>query len=286
MITITQQNKTGFPGLDQALPSNSLVENVLPTIYESGGTFSVNLVFAYVPDSELDIVTDIALSNLSTLSGIEGVTVTLVNSHTINFSGSVDNVFTDAYYRFLMPDNTIKVLPANTEEFYLALIEYSPPVIKRKTFTYSLPCTISYIGAGGAEGGGGGGGGGATGRTINLTISDAASTLDALNNSTNSTSSVITATSDSYDAEQYSQVSEQYHAYYTTVATINATEIISASDAISLPSPAVIITIIEAPEVPSIPSQINTTISVTQDVVWNYNIAVQQFRSALAEGVI
>jgi hypothetical protein len=277
MITITQQNKTGFPGLDQALPSNSLVENVLPTIYESGGTFSVNLVFAYIPDSELDTVTDIALSNLSTLSGIEGVTVTLVNSHTINFSGSVDNIFTDAYYRFLMPDNTIKVLPANTEEFYLALIEYSPPVIKRKTFTYSLPCTISYIGAGGGEGGG------ATGRIINLTLSDTASTLDTLNNSTNSTSSVITATSDSYDAEQYSQISEQYHAYYSTAATINATEIISANDALALPSPAVIITIIEAP---SIPSQINTTISVTQDVAWNYNIAVQQFRSVLAEGVI
>lgn len=280
MITITQQNKTGFPGLDQALPSNSLVENVLPTVYELGGTFSVDLVFAYTPDSELDTVTDIALSNLTTSSGIEGVTVTLVNSHTINFSGSVANIFTDAYYRFLMPDNTIKVLPANTEEFYLALIEYSPPVIKRKAFTYILPCTITYIGAGGT------GGGGTTGSIINISISDSISILNTLSNGISNgsiPSSVVTATADSYDAEQYFQVSEQYHSYYSSTVSVNVNEIITTDDAIALPSPPTTIAI-EAP--PSIPSQINTTINVIQDVAWNYNIAVQQFRSVLAKGVI
>jgi hypothetical protein len=186
MITITQQNAIGFPGLFQNNPEDPTVQTTLPTVYEFGDMFSIELLFGYTPEDEEDTITGVTIDSV-TLSntGVPGVTVAKLNDQTIRFTGIANDVFTDSYYRFLMPDNTLKILPQDTTEPFLALVEYKPPLLKRKTYTYTLACEITYIGA-------------------------------------------------------------------------------------------------TAPA----PTQINTTIAVTQDVVWNYNIAVAQFRAVLAKGVI
>jgi hypothetical protein len=190
-INITQSNLVGFPGLSQNNPADPLVQTILPSIYEYGSTFSIDVNFAYVPTGEEDPYIDIELDYISVttnLSATSTLTVQQVGPKVLRISGRAIDIFTDAFYQFIMPDNSLKILPPTTSEFFLALVRYSPPGLKRKTVTH----------------------------TINYDVTYTPNPSDPL-----------------------------------------ATEV-----------------------------TINNTTAFTQDVVWNYNIAVQQFNTVLAKGVI
>lgn len=193
-INITLSNPVGFPGLTQNDPSNPLVQTILPPVYEYGNTFSIDANFTYVPTGEEDPYIDIELDYISvstTLSATSTLTVQQIGPKSLRISGRAIDIFTDAFYQFIMPDNSLKILPPDTTELFLALVRYSPPGVKRKTVTHTVNYDLTYI----PNPSGGGGGGG-----TELTI--------------------------------------------------------------------------------------NSTTAFTQDIVWNYNIAVQQFNAVLAKGVI
>lgn len=190
-INITLSNPVGFPGLAQNDPSNPLVQTILPSVYEYGNIFSIDANFTYVPTGEEDPYIDIELDYISvstTLSATSTLTVQQVGPKSLRISGRAIDIFTDAFYQFIMPDNSLKILPPDTTEFFLALVRYSPPGIKRKTVTHTVNYDITY----------------------QPNPSDPLATGQTINNTT----------------------------------------------------------------------------AFTQDIVWNYNIAVQQFNAVLAKGVI
>ena len=193
-INITLTNPVGFPGLSQNNPPNPLVQTILPSVYEYGNSFSIDANFSYVPTGEEDPYIDIELDYISVstdLSAASTLAVEQVGPKSLRISGRAIDVFMDAFYQFLMPDNTLKILPADTTESFLALVRYSPPGLKRKTVTHTVNYDITY-----------------------------------------------------------------------------------------LPNPS------PPSGSPGAELTINNTTAFTQDIVWNYNIAVQQFRTVLAKGVI
>lgn len=194
-INITLTNLVGFPGLSQNDPSNPLVQTILPSIYEYGNTFSIDANFTYVPTGEEDPYIDIELDYINVITNLSltsTLTVEQIGLKSLRISGRAIDIFTDAFYQFIMPDNSLKILPPDTKEFFLALVRYSPPGVKRKTVTHSINYDVTYKPNTSPVGGG---------------------------------------------------------------------------------TPATELTI-------------NNTTAFTQDVVWNYNIAVQQFNTVLAKGVI
>lgn len=147
-INITLTNPVGFPGLSQNDPSNPLVQTILPSVYEYGNTFSIDANFSYVPTGEEDPYIDIELDYISVstnLSAASILTVQQVGPKSLRISGKAIDVFMDAFYQFLMPDNTLKILPADTKEFFLALVRYNPPSLKRKTVTHIVNYDITYV---------------------------------------------------------------------------------------------------------------------------------------------
>lgn len=148
MINISLTNAIGFPGLSQNNPANPLVQTILPSIYEYGNSFSIDAVFTYVPETmsegSEDPYSDIELTYKGYTTEIDTV-VSQINTKTFRISGRAIDVFLDAFYQFLMPDNTLKILPADTTETFLALTRYNPPSIKRKTVTHTINYDLKYI---------------------------------------------------------------------------------------------------------------------------------------------
>lgn len=155
-VTITQVNPVGFPaGLPSDISSDPELQTTLKSVFEYGDDFSVDLQYAYIPaegessesgeSTTEDPVTDIELSELTFSGNPNGVKAELINPKLIRISGKAIDVFLDAFYQFLMPDNTLKVLPANTQEKFLALVRYEPPSITVKSFNYSLNYKLTYI---------------------------------------------------------------------------------------------------------------------------------------------
>jgi len=67
-----------------------------------------------------------------------GMTFTKINDSTVRLDGSVINVFTDQFYKFVLPDLTTPILPFNTETEFLSLIEYNMPANNNILFDYEF----------------------------------------------------------------------------------------------------------------------------------------------------
>ena len=123
----------------------------LPTIY-AGTTYSIDLQFTvkyYDPiDPRVLLGTSLANNVTTTFNFAQfGMSATKINASTYRISGLYSNAFPDEYYRFKMKDNTLSVLPANTTEDFLALVEYNMPqpvtTMKEMLFNVSAPATFN-----------------------------------------------------------------------------------------------------------------------------------------------
>lgn len=142
-LNITKSSESGFPDVYEADALDLQLK--IKAVYEYGGPFSLNLTIAPTPvqGSAASTVTTTLISFTSTL---DGTNVVQNGGNSFTLSGSAVNVFNDAYYQFIMPDKTLKILKADTTEEYLSLIRWEPPSVKMLTATHSITYLVTPIG--------------------------------------------------------------------------------------------------------------------------------------------
>jgi hypothetical protein len=115
-------------------------DNYLPTVFEAI-PYSIDLNFQ-------GLYTDLAnpgffrqLPATNVITDFDWNSVGLVyeklDSANIRISGSVQRMFPDQYYKFVVPDTTLQILPATTHVPYLSLVEYNMPNPNTVEKTYS-----------------------------------------------------------------------------------------------------------------------------------------------------
>ena len=150
MLRITQSNLSGLGSIGQSYfndVTGTEIPYYIPTVYE-GGAFSVDITFegkytsgtgagatfTYLPATSVSVTTNISVFGLS---------FTKPSAHVVRITGPYSNVFTNTYYRFVMPDLSLKVLPPNTTETFLALEKYQMPsptyILKDISFSVTIP---------------------------------------------------------------------------------------------------------------------------------------------------
>jgi hypothetical protein len=152
-VIAVQSNQSGFTGVSPdpianitdpeggALPEPGTL--YIPTIYD-GTTYSVDIQFSvrYFDPLGTLLGTLIASNVTSTFDFTQyGMTAVKLNPSTYRISGAFSNAFPDEYYRFKMKNGTLQVLPANTTEDFLALVEYNMP--QPVTIRIEIPFSIT-----------------------------------------------------------------------------------------------------------------------------------------------
>jgi hypothetical protein len=132
MLRITQSNLTGnFIGQSYFNDATELqLPYYIPTVYE-GASFSLNITFegAYSSGGVTPTNTYAAATAVSVTTDISafGLSFTKPSVNVVRITGPYSNVFINTYYRFVMPDLSLKVLPPDTTETFLALERYQMP---------------------------------------------------------------------------------------------------------------------------------------------------------------
>lgn len=134
-LSITKSNEVGFPDVYEY--NDVITPYTIKSVYEGGGVFSVDITFSGISPA----VTTVSL--ISFESTLEGTNVTQVTPDTFRLSGNALNVFTDAYYQFIMPDKTLKILRADTTEEYLSLVRWEPPSVKIFNAVHSITYLVT-----------------------------------------------------------------------------------------------------------------------------------------------
>ena len=112
---LTNDGETGAP------------PNFLPTIY-GGQTISIDIGFAI----HYPIMPEGTSSNPATSVtalydfAAHGMNVTS-SGNTVTLSGTFSSVFDNEYYEFVLDDNTLEILPPDTEDPFKALVRYEMP---------------------------------------------------------------------------------------------------------------------------------------------------------------
>lgn len=153
MIRITQSNLSGFssvPGDELDTVSPPIPDTYLPTVYEAT-TFSIDLKFEGKYLDTTDPLADPpvytyqdATNNTSTYDWASlGLTYTKLTNSTCRISGLHLNPFPDQYYRFVLPDLSLAVLPGNTTTEFYSLEKYQMPspvsIMKSMTINVTIP---------------------------------------------------------------------------------------------------------------------------------------------------
>jgi hypothetical protein len=116
----------------------------LPGAYEATPFFAI-IEFS-LQETVIDPITLDEVVTITTASSVTsdfdfnsyGITYTDINDSTIRLDGPILNVFPDQFYRFVLPDLSTPVLPFNTEEEFLSLIEYQKPSANSTLFQYTF----------------------------------------------------------------------------------------------------------------------------------------------------
>jgi len=147
MLRITQSNLSGsFIGQSYFNDATELqLPYYIPTVYE-GGAFSVDITFegAYATGTPPTYTYAAATAvSVTTDMSAFGLTFTKPSANVVRITGPYSNVFPNTYYRFVMPDLSLKVLPPNTTETFLALERYKMPsptyTMKDIAFSVTIP---------------------------------------------------------------------------------------------------------------------------------------------------
>lgn len=140
----------GFPGIVETTndPEGGSVAppNRIKAVYEYGGVFSVELKFIeYSVDPMLltSIESPVVISAFTFTPYDSGVKCEKLSDDTLKISGDLGIIFTDSVYNFIMPDRTIKTLPANTSEQFLTITSWTPPNEKVRDIAHQLSVTYT-----------------------------------------------------------------------------------------------------------------------------------------------
>ena len=144
-IRVTKSNESGFatpPGDEYAGVDPLQLQYYLQSAYE-GSAFSVDLTLegAYT-DPATELVTYQPATNVTFATQTSGITLTKLNANTVRVTGPYANPFPNTFYRFKMADYSVKILPSNTTEKWLGLVEYFPPSPTFIEKTFDLTVTI------------------------------------------------------------------------------------------------------------------------------------------------
>lgn len=149
-LKFTKQNESGFPGIVETTNDpeggSSAPPSRIKAVYEYGNSFSIELKFVEYsidPATQLPIELPVVISDITFNPYTTGITCIKMSDDVLKISGKLDAIFTDALYKFVMPDRTTKILPANTTEEYLTLASWSPPSEKRKDISHALSLTYT-----------------------------------------------------------------------------------------------------------------------------------------------
>jgi hypothetical protein len=146
-IRVTQSNEIGIPsapaGDQYGSEDEAQLQFYLKSVYE-GTIFSVDLTFegVYI-DSMTEEKTYLPATNVTFTAPSTGIVVTKLSNSSVRVAGPYSNPFPNTFYRFKMADYTTKILPANTTEDWIALVEYNPPSPTYIEKTFDLAVTIS-----------------------------------------------------------------------------------------------------------------------------------------------
>jgi hypothetical protein len=155
MIRITQSNLSGFgsvSGDELNLVSPPIADTYLPTVYEAA-SFSIDLLFegGYDDgDGDGDYPLDddwifLPATNITTSFNWSafGLTFTKLSDSTCRISGSHLNPFPNQYYRFVLPDMSLQVLPGDTPTEFYSLEKYQMPspvsIMRSMTISVTIP---------------------------------------------------------------------------------------------------------------------------------------------------
>jgi len=152
-IKITQSNLTGFSAVsgDELNflidgETGAVPDTYIPTVYEAI-PFSIDLYFqGKYPSVEDPLVFTYAdaTNNTSTFNWASlGLTYTKLTASTCRISGSHQNPFPDQFYRFVLPDLSLEVLPGDTTKEFYSIEKYQMPspvsVMKSMTINVTIP---------------------------------------------------------------------------------------------------------------------------------------------------
>lgn len=143
-IRITKSNQSGFssvPG-DETNEVEDL-NNYLPTVLEET-TFSIDLTFDGKYSDGVSGFTYLpATNNTSSFGwGAIGLTYTKISASVARISGPITSPFTNQYYRFVLPDLSLQVLPKDTTTPFFSLEKYQMPSPVSIMKTYTINVTI------------------------------------------------------------------------------------------------------------------------------------------------
>lgn len=137
-VKIATANITGYGGVspdprDQVIETGSAADQAkyIPSLYE-GETTSIDVIFTVEYTDEAGTVLGTSnASNVSTTFNFTqyGMTATKVNNYTLRIAGTYSNAFSDQYYRFVLDDMSLVLLPPTTTVKFKALVEYNKPNI-------------------------------------------------------------------------------------------------------------------------------------------------------------
>jgi hypothetical protein len=155
LLSVTAGNPIGFPvpainPPDPPAEGETIVIPIPDDVYEVD-SFSFDLTYQlYTQEIAGETITQTNVNTeiefISYSSGeITGLSAIKIDDQTIRISGAISDAFNDAFYRFVMPDYSVKTLPASTTEEYLALIEWSIPSIRIKDFTHTVICKVTNL---------------------------------------------------------------------------------------------------------------------------------------------
>jgi len=148
-VTINKSNATGFVTVspdpadiltdDGATPAPNLY---LPTIY-GGQTISIdigfNIVYPIMPGDTLS--TPVPATSVTALYNFaaKGINVTYLGN-VVRLSGTFSSTFAGEYYEFVLNDNTLQALPADTTQDFKALVRYKMPnsITQNNQYAFSV----------------------------------------------------------------------------------------------------------------------------------------------------
>ena len=143
-VRITKSNLSGFssvPGDETSTITD--LNNYLPTVLEEI-TFSIDLTFDGKYSDGLDGFTySAATNNTSSFDWASiGLTYTKISGNVARISGPITSPFTNQYYRFVLPDLSLQILPKDTTEEFFSLEKYQMPSPVSLMKTYTMDITI------------------------------------------------------------------------------------------------------------------------------------------------
>lgn len=143
MLRITQVSSSGMTG-----PTSGDGSATLHDAYETIDSFSVDIKFegAYL-DATDPLGLTYVYSNATNITssynfGQYGITMSKPNAYTVRLTGPATNVFTDQYYKFVLPDLSQQILPADTTVEFLSMVRYQKPSNISTTLSYPFTVTI------------------------------------------------------------------------------------------------------------------------------------------------